>query len=117
MPRAFVSLLDLHILGELADTSTEASTAIKAYIDYLENDLAQRAKASFRLGRDKFEKKLRLDEGISFSADRLLSIALRERIDESNDMPAPQGELSGERNARGTEEAIDQSGYSTVLKK
>ena len=31
--------------------------------------------------------------------------------------PAPQGELSGERDARGTEEAIDQSGYSTVLKK
>jgi hypothetical protein len=29
--------------------------------------------------------------------------------------PAPQGELSGERDARGTEEAIDQSGYSTVL--
>lgn len=31
--------------------------------------------------------------------------------------PAPQGELSGERDARGTEEAIDQSGYSTVLSK
>ena len=31
--------------------------------------------------------------------------------------PAPQGELSGERDARGTEEAIDQSGYSTVIKK
>src|SRR2546427_807269 len=31
--------------------------------------------------------------------------------------PAPQGELSGERDARGTEEAIDQSGYSTILSK
>lgn len=31
--------------------------------------------------------------------------------------PTPQGELSGERDARGTEEAIDQSGYSTVLSK
>jgi hypothetical protein len=31
--------------------------------------------------------------------------------------PAPQGELSGERDARGTEEAIDQSGHSTVIKK
>jgi hypothetical protein len=29
--------------------------------------------------------------------------------------PAPQGELSGERDDRGTEEAIDQSGHSTVL--
>jgi uncharacterized protein (DUF885 family) len=78
LPRAFVSLDDLHILGDLADTSAEASTAIKAYVDYLENDLAPRAKASFRLGRERFEKKLRLDEGITFTADRLLSIALRE---------------------------------------
>src|SRR5262249_52856447 len=78
LPRAFVSLDDLHILGDLADTSAEASTSIKAYVDYLENDLAPRAKASFRLGREKFEKKLRLEEGITFTADRLLSIALRE---------------------------------------
>jgi hypothetical protein len=28
--------------------------------------------------------------------------------------PAPQGELSGERDARGTEEAIDQSGVSSA---
>jgi uncharacterized protein (DUF885 family) len=78
LPRAFASLDDLHILGDLADTSGEASHAIKGYIEYLENDLAPRAKASFRLGRDRFEKKLRLDEGITYSADRLLAIALRE---------------------------------------
>jgi hypothetical protein len=30
---------------------------------------------------------------------------------------APQGELSGERDDRGTEEAIDQSGYSTTFAK
>ncbi|HKC58185.1 MAG TPA: DUF885 domain-containing protein [Vicinamibacterales bacterium] len=78
LPRAFASLDDLHILGDLADTSAEASNSIKGYIDYLENDLAPRAKASFRLGRERFEKKLRLEEGITFTADRLLAIALRE---------------------------------------
>ena len=62
-PRAFSSLDDLHILGDLADTSTEAAHAIAGYVDYLENDLAQRAKASFRLGRDNFEQKLKLEEG------------------------------------------------------
>jgi hypothetical protein len=31
--------------------------------------------------------------------------------------PAPRGELSGERDFLGTEEAIDQSGYSTTLAK
>src|ERR1041384_5146149 len=70
LPRAFVSLDDLHILGDLADTSAEASTSIKSYIEYLETDLAPKAKASFRLGREKFEKKLRLEEGISFTAER-----------------------------------------------
>ncbi len=31
--------------------------------------------------------------------------------------PAPHGELSGERDANGTEEAIDQSGFSTTFQK
>ena len=31
--------------------------------------------------------------------------------------PAPHGELSGERDARGTEEAIDQSGISSAFSK
>lgn len=78
LPRAFSTLDDLHILGDLADTSTEAAAAISSYIDYLENDLAPRAKASFRLGRERFEQKLKTEEGISLSADRLLTIALRE---------------------------------------
>ncbi len=78
LPRAFSSLDDLHILGDLADTSTEAAAAIKGYIEFLETDLAPRAKASFRLGREKFERKLKLDEGLSISADRLLAIAERE---------------------------------------
>ena len=33
LPRAFSGLDDLHILGDLADTSTEAATAIKSYLD------------------------------------------------------------------------------------
>jgi uncharacterized protein (DUF885 family) len=78
LPRAFSGLDDLHILGDLADASAEAAQAIKAYIDYLDTDLAPRAKASFRLGREKFEQKLKLEEGVTLSADRLLAIALRE---------------------------------------
>src|SRR4051812_7570112 len=78
LPRAFTTLDDLHILGDLADTSTEAAAAIKPYIEYLETDLAPRAKASFRLGREKFEQKLKLEEGITLNAERLLTIALRE---------------------------------------
>ena len=78
LPRAFSSLDDLHILGDLADTSTEAAAAIGSYIEYLETDLAPRAKASVRLGRDRFEQKLKLEEGVGLGAERLLTIALRE---------------------------------------
>ncbi|HXG54836.1 MAG TPA: DUF885 domain-containing protein [Vicinamibacterales bacterium] len=78
LPRAFSKLGDLHVLGDLADTSIEASAAIAGYIDYLEKDLAPRSKGSFRLGRERFEEKLRLDEGLALDADRLLAIATRE---------------------------------------
>lgn len=95
LPRAFSSLDDLHILGDLADTSTEAATAIKSYVEYLENDLAPRAKASFRLGRDHFEQKLRHEEGITLTADRLLSIAVRELHEVQEEFRSVSGRLNG----------------------
>ena len=78
LPRAFSRLDDLHILGDLADASTAAATAVEGYIDYLERDLAPRTKGSFRLGQEKFEQKLRLDEGVALGAERLLDLAMRE---------------------------------------
>ncbi|HJR60754.1 MAG TPA: DUF885 domain-containing protein [Vicinamibacterales bacterium] len=78
LPRAFSRLDDLHILGDLADASIEASAALGGYIEYLEKDLAPRSKGSFRLGRERFEQKLRLDEGLTLDVDRLLAIATRE---------------------------------------
>src|SRR5687768_17156888 len=64
LPRAFSRLDDLHILGDLADTSTVASNALAAFGDYLEKDLAPKSKGSFRLGRARFEEKLRVSEGL-----------------------------------------------------
>ncbi len=78
LPRAFASVDDLHLLGDLADAQTEAAQSVGAYISYLENDVAPKARASFRLGRDKFEQKVRLDEGLSLPIERLLAIATRE---------------------------------------
>src|SRR6478752_6292411 len=56
LPRALSDVDDLHLL----------------------DDLAPRARASFRLGRDKFEQKLRFDEGLPVPIERLLAIATRE---------------------------------------
>jgi hypothetical protein len=77
LPRAFSALDDLHILGDLADTSVEAAHAIAACIQHFE-EAAARARGSFRLGREQFEQKLALEEGITLDADRLLAIASRE---------------------------------------
>jgi uncharacterized protein (DUF885 family) len=95
LPRAFSRLDDLHILGDLADTSIEAAAAISSYIQYLETDLAPRAKASFRLGRERFEQKLKLEEGITLSADRLLAIAERELHDVQEEFRTVAGRLNG----------------------
>jgi len=95
LPRAFSTLDDLHLLGDLADASTEASNAIKGYVEYLEQDLAPRAKASFRLGRENFEQKLKLDEGISIGVDRLLTIALRELNATQEEFRAMAGRRNG----------------------
>ena len=78
LPRAFSRLDDLHMLGDLADASIEASASLGSYIEYLEKDLAPRSKGSFRLGRDRFREKLRVDEGLTLDVDVLLSIATRE---------------------------------------
>jgi uncharacterized protein (DUF885 family) len=95
LPRAFASLDDLHILGDLADTSTEAASAIKSYLDYLENDLAPRAKASFRLGRERFERKLKLEDGVDIGSDRLLAIAMRELAAVQEEFRKVAGRLNG----------------------
>jgi len=78
LPRAFSALDDLHILGDLADTSVEAGHAIASCIKYFEEEVAPRARGSFRLGREAFEQKLLLEEGIALDADKLLAIASRE---------------------------------------
>jgi uncharacterized protein (DUF885 family) len=78
LPRAFADIDDLHLLGDLADAQQEASHAVGAYVQYLETEAAPKARASFRLGRDRFEQKLRLDEGLTLPVDRLLAIAERE---------------------------------------
>jgi uncharacterized protein DUF885 len=78
LPVALSSIDDLHLLGDLADACQEASAAMRAYAEYLEQELGPRSRGTFRLGKDVFEEKLRLDEGLGLDAGRLLEIAMRE---------------------------------------
>jgi len=95
LPRALSSLDDLHLLADLADASTEAVQAIGTYVEYLEGEVQPKAKATFRLGRDRFEQKLRLDEGISLPVDRLLAIAERELHETQEEFRTLAGRLNG----------------------
>ncbi|MFP5379686.1 MAG: DUF885 domain-containing protein, partial [Vicinamibacteria bacterium] len=95
LPRAFMGVDDMHLLADLADASAEAEQAVGAYAEYLETEVRPKAKASFRLGRDRFEQKLRLDEGIDLPVDRLLAIAERELAATQEEFRAVAGRLNG----------------------
>ena len=95
LPRAFADVDDLHLLGDLADAQMEASNAVGAYVQYLETEVAPKARASFRLGRDKFEQKLRLEEGVTIPIDRLLAIAERELHATQEAFRALAGKMNG----------------------
>src|SRR5205814_1320619 len=55
----------------------------------------RRARASFRLGRERFEQKLKLDEGISIPIDRLLAIAVRELRNTQEAFRTVAGRMNG----------------------
>ena len=95
LPRALSEVDDLHLLGDLDDASTEATAAIRGYVAYLENEQSPKARASFRLGRDKFEQKLRLDDGINLPVERLLAIAERELDRTEDEFRTALGRLNG----------------------
>src|SRR3954468_5397440 len=95
LPRAFSSVDDLHLLGDLADAQQKASHAIGAYIEYLEKEVGPKARASCRLGRDKFEQKLRLEEGITIPIEKLLAIATRELQETQEAFRSLAGKMNG----------------------
>lgn len=105
LPRAFRAVDDLHLLGDLADASTEAANAIRGYLDHLDKELAPRARASFRLGREVFAKKVQLEEGVSLDADRLLAIAERELAATEETFRQVASKLNGGDPAQAWEEA------------
>src|SRR5262249_33285582 len=54
-----------------------------------------KARASFRLGRDKFEQKLRFEEGISLPIERLLDVAMRELKNTQEAFKSLAGRMNG----------------------
>jgi uncharacterized protein (DUF885 family) len=95
LPRAFSGVDDMHLLGDLADACTEAVLTIGAYVADLETDIRPNARGTFRLGRERFEAKLRHEEGITLPVERLLAIAMRELAATQEEFRAVAGRLNG----------------------
>ena len=95
LPRALTEVDDLHLLGELADAQAEASQAVRSYVHDLEHEIGPKARGSFRLGKEKFEQKLKLDEGLSMPVDRLLAIATRELKETQEAFKSLAGRMDG----------------------
>jgi len=95
LPRAFSGVDDIHLLGDLDDACKEAVRTIGAYVADLENEIRPKAKGTFRLGRDRFEQKLRLEEGLNLPVDRLLAIAERELAATQEEFRQLAGKLNG----------------------
>ena len=68
---------------------------IGAYVTDLETDIRPKAKGTFRLGRDRFEQKLRLEEGITLPIEKLLAIATRELESTQAEFRQLAGRLNG----------------------
>lgn len=95
LPRGLAAVDDLSILGDLADASTEAGQAISGYADHLETEVGPKAKGTFRLGRERFELKLKLEEGVDLSSSRLLEIGMRELAAVQEEFRTVAGKIAG----------------------
>jgi uncharacterized protein (DUF885 family) len=77
LPMAFASVKDAKLQAEFKKTTKIATDALTKFIKHLEK-MKPDPEASFAIGRQNFEAKLKYDEGIDIPVDTLLRIAYRE---------------------------------------
>jgi uncharacterized protein (DUF885 family) len=77
LPIAFASVKDAKLQGDFKKSTRKAAEAITRTIKHLEN-MKPATSATFALGKQSYEAKLRYDEGIDVGVEALLRIAYRE---------------------------------------
>lgn len=77
LPRAFASVKDTKLQSEFKKSTKTAGEAIAKYIKHLQQTKPD-PKATFAIGKQNYEAKLKYDEGIDVPVDTLLKIAERE---------------------------------------
>ena len=74
VPLAFTSVKDQKLLGEFKGANGAVIAALQSYEGFLKNDVLPRSNGDFRLGAEKFSKKLLYEEMVDLPLDRLLQI-------------------------------------------
>ena len=74
VPAAFASVADPALQGGLREATAGAAAAYRGYLAFLKDDLLRRADGDFRLGEDRYRRKLLYEEGVDLPIDRLLEI-------------------------------------------
>src|SRR4030095_2166655 len=77
LPKAFASVKDQKLQSEFKKSTKKAAESIGKYIKHLQNTKPDSA-ATFAIGKQNYEAKLKFEEGIDVSVDNLLKIAQRE---------------------------------------
>ncbi len=99
LPKVFASVTDAKLQNEFKKATKIAATAISNYLKHLER-LKPDPNATFALGREKYEAKLRYDEGIEISVDTLLRIAYRELAKTQDEFRKTAAKINPRKDAR-----------------
>jgi uncharacterized protein (DUF885 family) len=77
LPKAFAAVKDAKLQSEFKKSTKSAADAISKYVKYLQGTKPDAA-ATFAIGKQNYEARLKYDEGIDIPVDTLLKIADRE---------------------------------------
>jgi uncharacterized protein (DUF885 family) len=98
LPKAFASVKDSKLQAEFKKSTKNAANAIAKFVKHLETRKPD-PEATFALGKQLYEAKLKHDEGIEITTDTLLKIADRELLRTQEQFRKVAAEISPRRDA------------------
>ncbi|MFY9557677.1 MAG: DUF885 domain-containing protein, partial [Blastocatellia bacterium] len=98
LPRAFASVKDAKLQSEFKKSTRTAADAIARYLKQLQ-EMKPDPAATFAIGKQNYEAKLKYDEGIDVPIDTLLKIAERELAKTQADFKKAASQINPNRDA------------------
>ncbi|HXF38712.1 MAG TPA: DUF885 domain-containing protein [Blastocatellia bacterium] len=98
LPAAFASVKDAKLQSEFKKSTKTAADAIAKYIKHLENIKPDPA-ASFAIGKENYQAKLKYDEGLDIPVATLLKIANRELAKTQDEFKKTASQIDPKRDA------------------